>query len=167
MINFKIHSHKEFSELKTDRDNLLSQLKEMESKVDTAKDFPALQLERNNLFNDMQLSKEKQTLHDKVVTDLTDTHNKEISELKTNYEKTISDLNDKVKLESASSEAKAISTLSKIGISAEELPKINNKEDVTQILEQSRHLQGFELSEYFKNNKEAISLALSKVAKRK
>ena len=167
MINFKIHSHKEFSELKTDRDNLLSQLKEMESKLESAKDFPALQLERNTLCSDMQLLKEKQTLHDKVVTDLIASHSNEMIEIKTNYDKTISDLQDNVKKEAASSEAKAISTLSKIGISAEELPKINNKEDVTQILEQSRHLQGFELSEYFKNNKEAISLALSKVAKRK
>jgi hypothetical protein len=105
--------------------------------------------------------------HAEAIKTLTADNAKALEDMKAGYEKQISDLKTEVKVESVSSEAKAISTLAQIGVPSEELPKVTTKQDKTQILEDAAKLQGDELANFINKNRKAISEALKEKAKKK
>jgi len=130
---FKLKTHKEFSALQADRDNLLTKLTELESKVDTTKDYAALEADRNTIFNEREELREQANTHNlqlvelrdsqaKAMEELVSSHTKAMVDLKADYDKQISDLKAEVKKETVSAEEKVISTLAQIGVPQDQLP---------------------------------------------
>lgn len=108
--NFKLKTAKQYNELLSDRDALVIKCKELENEVANLK----------NMSKDMT---EAQAQHNNVIATMKTEHETALTSLKADYEKQISELNVKVTEEAASSEAKAIQTLAKIGVPVEELPQ--------------------------------------------
>jgi chromosome segregation ATPase len=172
MINLKIHTHKEFSALKADKDSLAAKCKGLEAEIETLKNASKETTDMQAKFNaDIEKSKADMTAlvntHNATVKTLTDTHTKAIDDINTQYsaaidtmkaeyEKQISDLKAEVKKAETSSEAKAISTLSKIGVPMEDIPSAKVSVAVTPHLDAMTKMAGAELSNYLEQNKLAI-----------
>lgn len=141
--NLKIHTHASFVELQAKHDDLSA----------------------------------KQKAHEKEVTDLKAAHEKEINDLKgaletaystakdsletqkAGFEKQISDLTTKVEIEKTSSEAKAISTLAKIGVPADETPKVETQ--TIDLVQQFEALKGAKRTAFYEQNQDAIHKAFN------
>lgn len=134
----KIITHKEFTAIEADKKCLLEKCQGLENEVtnlkDMSKDMTEAQAEHNNVITTLKADSEKAIVsmkaeYENKLTVLKVESDKALTDLKTATDKTISDLTNQVKEASASSEAKAISTLAKIGVPAEELPKVTKGND--------------------------------------
>ena len=126
MLNtFKLHTHKEYADLQSDRDSLIAKCQGLETEVENLKKMSVEMAD-------------KQAQHENVIAQLKDDGDKAIAELKAHYEQTISDLQNQVKVEASSSESKAIATLAKIGVPVDELPQAKAMNDSNPIKQSFR-----------------------------
>ena len=130
----KIFTSKQLASINAEKESALTLARGLETELsnlkEMSKDMVEKQAEHNNVIATLKADHEtsitalKAGYENQIATLKTDSE-KAIAELKAASEKTISDLQNQVKLEAASSEAKAITTLAKIGIPADELPKVS------------------------------------------
>lgn len=99
------------ADLRSDNSNLLAKLTEAENEI-------------ANLKNMSVEMTDKQASYDAAVATLKAEYEKTITSLKTDYEKQISDLTAKLAESETSTEAKAITTLAKIGVPVEDQSKL-------------------------------------------
>ncbi len=156
MLNsLKIHTHKEFTELQTDRDNVLAKLTASENEV-------------NNLKAMSKDMSEKQAEHDNVIATLKTAHETAINALKTDYETQLTNLRSQVEAEKQSAETKGQAIAASIGIADEtKLPKLNKEDNSTAILDTFKGMSPSEMSAHFVKNQKAVFAALKAKAANK